>query len=88
MRFEFPFNMIGVDGRIFNRPVMRVIKSRYTYGAQNKDFGAVLQTGRTALKVPSSPDHWPHIVSVSKSRWPLLHVSDNTGAYDKDNNID
>ena len=44
MRFEFPFKLIG----FFNRPIMaRTQILVHDVGANNKDFGAVLQTDLT-----------------------------------------
>ena len=51
MPFEFPFNMIGVDGRIFNRPVMRVIKSSYTYGGPKQGFWRCFADGQDISKI-------------------------------------
>ena len=55
MRFEFPFNLIGKSTMPFlTDQSWCVLKSWYTGGAQNKDFGAVWQTDRLNQSLVSS----------------------------------
>ena len=53
VRFEFPFIVIGKSTMAFlTGQSWRVLKPWYTCGAQNKDFGAISQTGLTRSLVP------------------------------------
>ena len=54
MRFEFPFNLIGKLTMAFLLgQLMRDTNPGTQVGAQNKDFGTVLQTDLTIALVPS-----------------------------------
>ena len=54
MHFKFPFNLTGnLTVALSTGQSWHVLKSRYTRGTQNKDFGAVSQTELTRNLVPS-----------------------------------
>ena len=53
VRFEFPFIVIGISTMAFlTGQSWRILKFWYTGGAQNKDIGAISQTGFTESLVP------------------------------------
>ena len=53
VRFEFPFIVIGISTMAFlTGQSWHILKFWYTGGAQNKDIGAISQTGFTKSLVP------------------------------------